>query len=120
MHRHIDAKKGVYKHIESSPGRLKEDEQAVQDLLNCISEFECLPFDPAAPTLQTLQSAIPALEKLIADLKSAYADGKAKLITFLEERIFTKVKSLFDSVPKNKRLAFANEKKKLLHQVKIK
>ena len=27
-------KKGVYKHTESSPRRLKEDEQVVQDLLN--------------------------------------------------------------------------------------
>ena len=30
---------------------------------------------------------------------------------FLEERVFNKVKSLFDSVPKNKRLNFANERK---------
>ena len=27
-------KKGVYKHTESSPRRLKDDEQVVQDLLN--------------------------------------------------------------------------------------
>ena len=51
MHRHIGIKKGVYKHTESSPQRLKEDEQVVQDLLNCISEFECFLFDPATPTL---------------------------------------------------------------------
>ena len=43
--------------------------------------------------------------------KTAYADGEAKLLKFLEERVFTKVKSLFDSVPKNKSLIFANEKK---------
>ena len=30
---------------------------------------------------------------------------------FLEEHVFTKVKSFFDSVPKNKRLTFANRKK---------
>ena len=30
---------------------------------------------------------------------------------FLEERVFNKVKSLFDSVPKNKRLNFADERK---------
>ena len=89
-------------------------------MLNSISEFECFPFDPAAPTLRTLQSAIPALDKLIADLKSAYPDGEAKLMKFLEERVFTKVKSLFDFVPKNERLAFANEKKILLCQVKRK
>ena len=70
-----------------------------------------LPFDHAAPTLRTLQSAISSLGKLIANLKSAYADGEAKLLKFLEERVFTKVKSLFDSVPKNKSLIFANEKK---------
>ena len=99
---------------------MKEDEQVVQDLLNCISEFKCFPFDPAAPTLRTLQSAIPASGKLIADLKSAYVDGEAKLMKFLEERVFTKFKSFFDLVLKNKRLTFANETKKLLHQVKIK
>ena len=82
---------------------MKKGEQVVQNLLNFISEFECFPFDPATPTL--IQSAIPALDKLIA---------------FLEEYIFAKVKSLFDSVPKNKCLTFANEKKKLLHQEKIK
>ena len=37
--------------------------------LNCINDFECSPFDRAAPTLQTPQSAIPALDKLIADLE---------------------------------------------------
>ena len=99
---------------------MKEDEQVVQDLLNCINEFECFPFDPAAPTLRTLQSAVSPSGKLIADLKSAYADGEGKLIKFLEERVFTKFKSFFDSVLKNKRLTFANETKKLLHQVKIK
>ena len=51
------------------------------------------------------------MDKLIADLKSAYADGEAKLMKFLEERVFNKVKSLFDSVPKNKRLNFADERK---------
>ena len=111
MHRHIGTKKGVYKHTESSPRRLKEDEQVVQDRLNCISVFECFPFDPVASTLQTLQSAIPASDKLIADLKSTYADGEAKLMKFLAERVFTKVKSLFDSVLKNKRITFANERK---------
>ena len=90
MHCHIGIKKGVYKHTESSQRRLKEDEQVVQDLLSCISEFECFPFDPAAPTFRILQSAIPASDKL--DLKSTYTDGEAKLIKFLQERVFTKVK----------------------------
>ena len=51
MHRHIGTRKGVYKYTESSPQRLKEDEKLVQDLLNCINEFECFAFGPAAVTL---------------------------------------------------------------------
>ena len=76
MHRHIGIKKGVYKHAESSQRRLKEGEQVVQDLLSCI--------------FRILQSAIPASDKL--DLKSTYTDGEVKLIKFLQERVFTKVK----------------------------
>ena len=110
VHRHIKTKKGEYKHSESAPRRLKADEQVVQNLSNCCSEFECYPFDPALPTLRTLQSAVPASENLVADLRSAHADGEAKLMKFLDERIFMKAKSLFESVPKNKRLTFANEK----------
>ena len=45
-------------------------------------------------------------------MKSAYADGEAKLIKLLEECVLTKVNSLFKSVPKSKRLTFANEKEK--------
>ena len=45
MHCHIGTKKGVCKHTESSPRRLKEVEQVARDLLNCISGFECFPFD---------------------------------------------------------------------------
>ena len=61
------------------------------------------------------------LGKQTADWESAFADGEAKLMKFLEEHLLTKIKSLFDFVPKDKRLTFANEKrKKLSHQVKIK
>ena len=70
MHRHIDTKKGVYKNSESSSGRLREDEQVVQDLLNCISEFESFAFDPSAPNLPTLQSAIPPLEIWLSGWRS--------------------------------------------------
>ena len=66
------------------------------------SSTRSVTFDPAAPILPTLQSAIPASHKLIADLKSDYADGQAKLMAFLKNASFFKVKSLL----KNKRLAF--------------
>ena len=38
-------------------------------------------------------------------------DGEAKLMKFQEERFFTEVKSIFDSVPRNKHFTFANERK---------
>ena len=112
VHCHMGFKKVVYKQTESSPRRVKEDEQVVQDLLKYISEFECFPFDPAASTRRTLESAIPVSDELSEDLKFAYLDGEAKLSKLLEEYVFTKVKSLFDSVPKNKLLAFAIKEKK--------
>ena len=89
VHRHIGTTKCVYNHNESSPWRLKEDEQVVQNLLNYISESEYFPFDPAAPTFQ---SAMPVSDNLIADLKSTYADGEAKPKKFLEEGIIIKVR----------------------------
>ena len=111
VHDHINKKKGAHKHSESMPLRLKCDEQVIQDLSHCINEFECFPFDPAFPTLRTLQSAVPASRKLIEDLKSAYIDGEAKLLEFLDERVFSKLKSLFEPVPKNRRVTFAKEEK---------
>ena len=76
-------------------------------------------FQLTALTLQTIQSAIPSLNKLIADLKSAYAHGEVKPIKVLEEWIFTKVKSLFNSVTKITVLPLHFKRKKLLHQVWI-
>ena len=48
------------------------DEQAVQDLILCMREFGCFPFDPALPILRTLQSAPP---ELIHDFQTAREDG---------------------------------------------
>ena len=97
--------------------------EVAEDMLNCISDVEYFPFDPAAPTPRTLQSAVPGSDKLIADLKSAYANGEAKLMKFSEERVFTKVKSIFDFLTLCqgiKVLRLQRNEKKLLHQVKIK
>ena len=68
VHDFINQKKNVHKHTDSTPHGLRFDEQLVQDLLQCIEEFDCNLFDAASPTLHTLQSAIPASQKLINDL----------------------------------------------------
>ena len=93
MQEHADHNNSEYEHFLSSVSFIFECVFLLVSL-NYISDFECFPFDPAAPTLGTLQSAIPVSDKLNADLKSAYADGEAKLIQFLEEHVLTKVKSL--------------------------
>ena len=96
------------KHAECSL-RWIEDEQCVQDLVTCLSEFDSFPFDPSSPVLRTLQSAIPASDKMTADFNTAYAAGEEKLSIFLQDRVFSKKTSLHERVPLSKRLTFANE-----------
>ena len=53
-----------------------------------MQEFEYLPFDPALPTLRSLQSAMPASGKLVANFNSASAVGEetlTKRLTFVKE-----------------------------------
>ena len=78
------------KHMECRTKRMRNYEQCVQDLVTCMNEFDSLPFDPASPTIRTLQSAMLASRKLVADLNSACAAGEGKLTSFLRERLFSK------------------------------
>ncbi|KAK1893417.1 Serine/threonine-protein kinase ATG1 [Dissostichus eleginoides] len=68
-------KKTKRKHTECGPKRMREDEQCVQDLVECMHEFDTFPFDTASTTLRTLQSAMPASDELVADFNSAHAAG---------------------------------------------
>ncbi len=98
-----------WKHTDCGPKRLRQDEQCVQDLIACMHEFDSFPFNPASPTLRTLQSAMPASSQLVADFNSAHAAGEMKLAGFLKERIYSKTTSLHARVPLSKRLTFAKE-----------
>lgn len=100
-------KEAKRKHVECGPKRMRADEQCVQDLVACMNEFDCFPFDPASPTLRTLQSAMPASNELVADLNSAHAAGEEKLTSFLRDRVFSKTISLYAPVPLSKRLTFS-------------
>ena len=97
------------KHMECNPKRMREDEQCVQDLVACMHEFDSFPFNPASPTLRTLQSAIPASDQLVVDFNSAHATGEEKLISFLQDWVFSKKTSPHAHVPLNKCLMFAKE-----------
>ena len=66
----------------------------MQDLILYIKEFDCFPFDPASPTLRTLQSGIPASTELIRDFTTAKQDGESKLKAFMDERVYSKEKSM--------------------------
>ncbi len=52
-------------------------------LLSCFKEFDCFPFDPASPTLRSLQFAIPSPPKLIHDFNTAKQDGESYLKAFM-------------------------------------
>ena len=79
-----------------------------------MNEFDSFPFDPASPSLSTLQSAMPATVELVADFNSIPAAGEEKLTNFLQERLFSKNTSLYASIPLSKRMTFAKapDKKK--------
>ncbi len=57
LHNQVNWKQLSQNHNECASARMCIDEQAIQDLISCIREFDCFPFDPTSPTLRTLQSA---------------------------------------------------------------
>ena len=110
VHRHADYEKQTRKkHADSSQSRTKTDEQAVQDISACFNEFKCDPFDERDQSLRSLQSGIAASEALSADLKSAKEDGQRKVKEFLDERVYSKNKSLNDRVARSKRGNFSTQ-----------
>ena len=107
IHNQVNNKELSRKHNECAPARMRKDEQAVQDLLSCIEEFDCFPFDPASPILRTLQSAIPVPPDVVCNIASAKQDGESKLEEFMEERVYSKEKSINDRIKRNSRMTFA-------------
>ena len=74
-------KEAKRKHKECGQKRMREDEHYLQNLIACMFEFDSYSFDPASPTLRTLQSTMPALPLISLDL----AAGEVKLTNFLQE-----------------------------------
>ncbi|KAL8603169.1 hypothetical protein ACOMHN_032615 [Nucella lapillus] len=98
------------KHVECQPARMKKDEQAIQDLQGCMTEFNAQPFDTSSPALRSLQSGLVASPELVQDLNTAFADGQDQVETLLNDRVFTKTKLLTATIHKNKRQTFASER----------
>ena len=59
--------------------------------------------------MHTLQSAIVASDELITDLKKAISEGDEQIISFLNERVYSKKSSIRDIIPKNKTINFSND-----------
>ena len=71
-------------------------------------------------SLCSRQSGIPASETLAADFKSAKVDGVQTLKQFLEECVYSTEKSLYDQVPRSKRLHFSIQEVKKVENDKLK
>lgn len=113
VHHHAN-RKGHRKaeHADCSSSRRRKDEQAVQDISSCLNEFECDPFDHTNQTLRSLQSGIPASDSLAVDLASAKTDGRSKVKEFMDERVYSKTKTLNDRVHRSKRKNFSSQEVK--------
>ena len=113
VHHHANRKrKGKGRHADCSSSKMKKNEQAVQDISSCLSEFKCDPFDHTNQTLHSLQSGIPASDALAADLESAKEDGRSKVKEFMDDRVYSKTKSLNERVMRSKRTNFSTQEVK--------
>ena len=97
-----------FKHVECRPKRMKTDEQMVQNITACFEEFDCDPFDLEKPALRTMVSGVSASEELVQDFKSAKNDGEQALQTFLQERVYSKTKSIHERMKRNNRKTFTS------------
>ena len=103
-------KKRKSAHKECTPSRIKKDERAVQDLLECCREFECNPFDKDNGKLPNLVSGLEACQKLIEDLEGAHEDGKYQVEEFMNERVYSDNISIYSTIRRNSRLNFVKTK----------
>ena len=98
-------------HKENTKPRRRLDEKALQDLTALIEEWNCNPFGQNQE-LRTMMSGEVADDKLVTDFESAHSEGEKLAVKIFKERIFSKEKSLYDTMPKQNRLTFATLDKK--------
>ena len=108
MKSYLNSARKNRKHVECQPARMRKDEQAIQDLVECMDEFEACPFDDSIPYLRSLQSGIPASSEIVEDLKVALDEGYNQANDILNNRVFSKEVKLKDKLSKNKRLNLAS------------
>ena len=94
LHKIAEMKSYKSGHKENTTTRLKLDELGVQDIDNCIIDFNCDPFDNENVRLRSLQSGEFASEDVEADLLSAPDDGNTKIYEFFSRASIYKIKGV--------------------------
>ena len=84
---------------------MKTDNEAVKNVLKCMEEVECDPFDPKTPVLRSLQSGTLAPTKLIKDVNSVIEEEVHQSEELMEIRVH-KTESLYDKISRNSILNF--------------
>ena len=102
MNKHSKMKAG-WKYI------LKKMKKGVQDLANCIAEFECDPFDSTHTVVTTLHSGEVASFKLEEKFATAHTQLEKLVADFFKERIFSRDKVFDATMPRNWRGGFTNQ-----------
>ena len=78
----------------------------MQNILGCLEEYGAYPFDLDNQILRTMQSGVPASPELVMDLKSSNKDGEKRLEDILNERVYSKERSLHAKMKKMNRKTF--------------
>ena len=86
---------------------MKKVEQAVQDLILGMDDFNADPFDEIVPELRSLQSGVIASPEVLEDVRNALEQGEKQSNDILEKRVFSKEFSLKAKITKSKRLTLA-------------
>lgn len=107
LHRNLSISRNIDKHRENTKPVMKAEEQGVQDIMSCMTEFECNPFNCENYSLRSLQSGMLATTKLEEDLESARLCGKELVDDFFKDRMFSNRVAFDARVHKNKRCNFA-------------
>ena len=65
--------------------KMKKDQQALQDLILFMDDFDADSFDKSAPELHSLQSGVIASPEVLEDLWSALEEGEKQSNEILEK-----------------------------------
>ena len=87
---------------ECHPATINKDEQAIQDLILCMDDFDADPFDESAPQLRFPQPGAITSSAVLENLRYALEEREKKSDDLLEQRLFSKELSLKVRVTKNR------------------